>query len=346
MENFLIEYRDPLFGILIFFALVFITAFFSYVWGILKSREEKNSLARFARQFENCADEECLALSQAKAIPLRPLAWLALAYYKSGEYEKSIAIYLGILGRIDDPAFKQEILTALGKTYFKAGFLKRSRDIFLEVLKFFPRNREALEYLLVVYEKLMQYDKAMDVLESLEELECDVRVEKVYVSTLSVINDVRLGEVQKTAALAALYQEHRVLERLFFSYLFARDAVLAWRLLKPENYAELVDILWQLPTDKLDRRSIENHPFLCELYTARGDFLCASASEIFELSVLIGLRRSGFDKATLRFEYLCNSCKNILPVSFHRCPHCLSIGSAKPQIILAKAECETSESLL
>ncbi|MCD8543520.1 MAG: hypothetical protein LRY52_01260 [Sulfurospirillum cavolei] len=40
MDNFFIAYRDPLFGVIILCAIVFVISFANYWWGVLKQRRE------------------------------------------------------------------------------------------------------------------------------------------------------------------------------------------------------------------------------------------------------------------------------------------------------------------
>ena len=66
------------------------------------------------------------------------------------DYNKAISVYLTLLEHVNDRVKKEELLELLGTTYFKGGFLQRSKDIFLRILKFSPRNKNALKYLLLV----------------------------------------------------------------------------------------------------------------------------------------------------------------------------------------------------
>ncbi len=68
----------------------------------------------------------------------------------------------------------------------KVAFLQRSNDIFLRILKFSPRNKNALKSLLLVNEKLKNFKKAKEITQALEELNVDVSVEKVYFDTLII----------------------------------------------------------------------------------------------------------------------------------------------------------------
>jgi len=93
------------------------------------------------------------------------------------------------LKRVKDKDKKQYLLSSLGKSYFVAGFLKRAEEVFLESLRLHPRNNKSLKYLSVVYEKLKEYDKALEVLSSLEELGVDVARAKRVSKSFEIFTD-------------------------------------------------------------------------------------------------------------------------------------------------------------
>ena len=47
MNTFFIEFRDPLFSVIIFFAIIFIITFFSYWWGRYRRKEDSRHLDKF-----------------------------------------------------------------------------------------------------------------------------------------------------------------------------------------------------------------------------------------------------------------------------------------------------------
>ena len=326
MDNFLIEYRDPLFGILVFFVLVFIVSFFSYWWAYYKRKEQENEIARFFSKFEECADEEILSIK--KRDTKKSFLLLANAFEKSGDFEKAIAIYLNLSKMIDEPVEKYELLKRLGFVYFKIGFLEKSKDIFIEVLKFFPRDKESLKYLMVIYEKLQQFDKALEVLESLEELGIE-KNEINYIRALKLVKSF----TSDIDALLKIYNETDEHSRLIFEYLFNHYPISVWEHLKPKDYRYLSDILWRLPKEKIDFKVVEKDPFLSQLYSAKGFLKNKKESDIFELNILLNLKK---DIADLDFEYLCRECKNIFPLPFTRCPKCLSPKSPLVEFVLTK----------
>ncbi len=345
MNSLFIEYRDPLFGIIVFFVLVFVIALFSYWWGRFKTKDDHRHLDRFLRQFKTAPSETELKelLSSSK---ISSKSWLLLAdsYSKNGQYEKSIEIYYGLLANKQEDVNKKEIMFLLGRTYFKAGFLERSKNVFLEILKANPRTPQALRYLLLIYEHLRDYKSALSVLEPLDELGEDVKSDKIYLETILLLNDYTIDENEKTQKLLALYKEHRRLTYLIFEYLFKKHPKLAWQNLDQSQCERVSDLLWNLSLDAIDFDIISQNVYLRELFSAKGFVALEKNSSVFEFDLLINLRKTDYKGATLTFEYICKQCKQIYPFAFHRCPSCHAIDSVLSEPIISKEYSENNNS--
>ncbi|MEA3372904.1 MAG: hypothetical protein U9Q62_04360 [Campylobacterota bacterium] len=336
MDAFFIEFRDPLFGVIVFFILVFTISFFSYWWGRFKTKEDHRYLDRFIKEFHHLPPEQELKELMESSMSEKSWMLLAHAYTQNGDYEKSIEIYQTVAEKQSDPQRRHETLFLLGKTYFRAGFLERAKVLFLEILKHAPRTTQALRYLLLVYEQLHQYDNALEVLDPLDELNSDTRLDRLYLECISIINDTALQTSDKAAQLLRIYKDHHLLIYLIFEYLFTHDSTLAWEHLDHSEAKRISDILWRLPEEKCDLAIIAQNGYLRELFNARGVGNLADQSSTFELDILIKLGQHEQSGATLSYEYLCRSCKHILPFPFHRCPNCYAIDSIMSQPILTK----------
>ena len=108
---------------------------------------------------------------------------------------------------VNDRVKKEELLELLGTTYFKGGFLQRSKEIFLRILKFSPRNKNVLTHLLLVYEKLKDYKKAKEITDSLEELDNDMSIDKIYLDSLIILNDSELSYEKRTELIYEIFKE-------------------------------------------------------------------------------------------------------------------------------------------
>lgn len=334
MNTFFIEFRDPLFSVIIFFTLIFVITFFSYWWGRYKKSEHSKHLNRFLQQFNTLPSKsELKILITEGGLPEKSWLLLASSYYKSGDYEKAIEIYNEIL-RVGEKSNAREILFLLGKTYFKAGFLERAKNVFLEILKKNPRTPEALHYLLLVYEYMKDYKSALEVLEPLDELNEEVALESAYLHALDCLASESLTPQQKAQKLLEIYKQSHHLAYLVFEYIFKVDAQLAWKNIDSSQSELLTELFWRCDSKDLDLDIITHNAYLRELYTARGDVKLAASSRVFELDVLINLE--GKAHATLSFEYICDACKSTFPFVFYRCSACHTIDSARAEYSLSK----------
>ena len=348
MSSFFIEFRDPLFSIIVLFAIIFAISFFSYWWGRYRTKDNYRYLNRFLRQFHTLPTQQELKELVHKS-DLSPRAWLLLAdsYRKNGDYEKAIDIYSELLQLENIDINRRDVMFLLGKTYFKAGFLGRSRDVFLEILRRNPRTPQALHYLLLVYEYMRDYNAATEVLEPLDALNEDISKEALYLRLLALLQAPDIDETLKKQELLFLYKEHKTLHRMVFEYLFRIDPQAAWEVLESEVYRQIADILWQLEKKDVSQRHIESSGFLRELYSAKGYIEDAKRSDIFELDVLINLPREV--GADLAFEYVCGECKVTYPFSFNRCGSCHAIDTVRLEYNLvekSKGSYEAGDSFL
>ena len=334
MNTFFIEFRDPLFSIIIFFTIIFVITFFSYWWGRYKRKEDSKHISKFLQQFRTLPSHNELKILIAEGgLPEKSWLLLANAYYKNGDYEKSIEIYNEILN-VGNRKNVRETMFLLGKTYFKAGFLERSKDVFLEILKKHPRTPEALHYLLLIYEYMKDYKSALEVLEPLEELNEEIMLESAYLQALYCLESQSLTKEEKVQRLLQIYKNSHRLAYLVFNYIFKADPQSAWQNIDMSKSELLSELFWRCDSKNLNLDIITNNDYLRELYTARGDVKLATNSSVFELDVLIKLE--GKSNATLSFEYVCDNCKGTYPFAFNRCSSCHAIDSARVEYSLSR----------
>ena len=140
MEQLLPAYNDPLFSILLIVVISLVIAVATYGWSVYKQQKEQGKLLKFLDKFDSA---EC-ALDTAdmpfEEHMLKPLTLLAKAFENSGEYHKSISIYLYLIKHISEDFGKLELMERLGNTYLHAGFLERAKSIYLEILRKRPRQ--------------------------------------------------------------------------------------------------------------------------------------------------------------------------------------------------------------
>ncbi len=334
MDSFYIGYRDPLFGIIVFFLLVFIISFVSYWWSVYKERDEEKSIRKFIKKFQiQNGDDEYKIIFEDKNLTLDTIILLAKSYEKIGEYEKSIGIYLYALTIYKKRIQKQNILFLLGKVYLRVGFLERAREIFIKALKISPRHKDSLKYLTITYELLKEYSKAEEALDALEELGVDVKMDKIYIKAMRISredipNDKKEKELSKLTHL-------RSTQRIYVEFVMKNSMRLDFKKIEEFDMKNLFDILWRLDDLTYAKEVAENKPFLKDIMSAKGVIEQEKECEIFELEVIKNLNKTGYKKADLSFEYFCNHCKNSYPFYFSRCPSCHTIDSCDvvPQLV-------------
>lgn len=191
MDFFFVEYRDPMFGLLVLVALVLVVALLHYAWRTLSSKSQKKGLEGFIKKFD-IADEH-KDLLRTSSLSLENLHFLAGIFTKSGEFEKAIQIYLIALEKIKDKGEQEAIFYDLAEVYFRAGFLQRSVEVLLNALNLCPRNEKALKLLKIVYLRLKRYDEVLQSLDALFELGCEVSKEREFINVIALKNGAQSG---------------------------------------------------------------------------------------------------------------------------------------------------------
>ena len=336
----LIEYRDPLFGIIILFIVIFSISFLTYTYTLYKEKKSRKEYRKLIKRFElgTLKEDDYVHLYKTYNLPFDSILLLASTFIHNGQYNKAINVYLTLLEHVTQSVQKEELLEYLGSTYFKSGMLKRAKDIYMQILKFSPRNKTALKHLIFIFQKLKDYDKANEVLDALDELDEDIIKDKIYINLLKIIDDPILSFDIKSTQLYNNFKINKKLNRLVASYLIQFNKPLFWDHCLEFNLYEVIDILWYLEFDDINFSKVEQSTFLSELYSAKGYINNTTFSDIFELQVLISTKNSNVQvDLDLNFEFFCNKCKKTHPIYESRCPHCYSILTFRVEPKLAKS---------
>jgi tetratricopeptide (TPR) repeat protein len=289
--------RDPLFQIILFLIIILLTVLVTIAVGRIKEHLKEKELKNFLKDFEYLEIENVkLDNSSIEALFL-----LAKAYYKEGEYEKALKIYLWINKNIKST----EILKKIAKLYFKAGFLEKAKNIAYQVLKIKPRDKEMLKILLIIDEKLGNFKEMIDIIEIFEELGVDLAEEKANALIKYIQNgkNCELEFCKGFKTIEDVYKKYPFIKREYLEFLFRTHSQKAYELID-ENYHKYIDLFFNrndIPKKiKDDKWKIyKNTPF-----------------EIKALNYL------PLNLATLEFEYICSNCKKIFPLYSTRCPNC------------------------
>src|SRR5574344_2922383 len=156
--------------------MIFLISFFTYSYGVYKEKSARKDYRKLSRRFElgKLKENDYVNLYKTYNLPFDSILLLASTFLHKGDYNKAINVYLSLLETVKDRAKKEELLELLGTTYFKGGFLQRSKDVFLRILKFSPRNKNVLRNLMLVNDKLKDYKKSLEICEALNELNVDI----------------------------------------------------------------------------------------------------------------------------------------------------------------------------
>ena len=348
MDNIILEYRDPLFGIILLVALIFLISFVTYSFSIYKERLAREDYRKLSLRFElgKLKEEDYVHLYKTYNLPFDSILLLASSFLHKGDYNKAISVYLTLLEHVNDRVKKEELLELLGTTYFKGGFLQRSKEIFLRILKFSPRNKNALNHLLLVYEKLKDFQKAKEITACLEELDKDMSVDKIYLYSLIILNDSILSYEKRTELLYEIFKENKIIERIFVSFLIQFNKPFFWEHVKEFDCSKYTDVMWYLNFDDINFDKVLQNNFLVELYNAKGylDTLKHSSDFDFDILILINTHEHKI-KASLDFEFVCTICKHSYPIFDTRCPHCHNILTLDVKHRLTKSFYTSNQSL-
>ena len=349
MDNILPAYNDPLFSLLVIILLVLIVAVSSFVMGNMKEERKRKSLKHFFDKFSTKN-----AMLEIEKIPfenrlIQPLTLLAHAFTNQGEYQKSINLNLYLIKNISNFSDKEEILEQLGQTYLKAGFLKRSESIFLEILHKHARNKDALYHLGIVYELLNDYDKALETIQPLKILGEETQTLEAHLRLSKLLADKNISSTQKVDKLERLLKDKHYAYRRIITALFSLDLNRAWKNLQTDKIGLILDLLWSLPSSNLNLDIISSDERLLALYRAKGlieNEEPTVKSNIFTIDAIISARNSGNFTVDLEFSYGCGKCKQHFPITFIRCPNCYTINAIQIKEKLAKKQSQTGYTLL
>ncbi len=318
MQHFNFLYKDSLFSIALFTFIIALVILLEQARAYLTRKRNKRFLQKFAQNQNAYASSENLdeLLKHAK---ISSLMFLARAYSKIADIEMSIEILKGLLNRSLKDEEKIAVLDLLAENYFSVGYLQKTKDTVKEILRFSPRNVEALLKLLHAYELEKDYSKALETLECLEELEVvEIETIKNYLYLMHLIENK-----EDAAKILHVAKNSPDLKKIALNYLKSYDEKLFWQEIDAtERLENLLDLLWDM---NIPAFILEKHALLQDIARSQGLLLDNKPCQIFELEVLRALLHSPM-KARLTFEYRCKHCKQIFPFESHRCPVCYQLA--------------------
>ncbi|MCQ2624288.1 hypothetical protein JT088_04525 [Helicobacter pylori] len=318
MQHFNFLYKDSLFSIALFTFIIALVILLEQARAYFTRKRNKKFLQKFAQNQNTYASSENLdeLLKHAK---ISSLMFLARAYSKIADIEMSIEILKGLLNRPLKDEEKIAVLDLLAENYFSVGYLQKTKDTVKEILRFSPRNVEALLKLLHAYELEKDYSKALETLECLEELEVpEIETIKNYLYLMHLIENK-----EEAAKILHVSKASLDLKKIALNHLKSHDENLFWQEIDAtERLENVIDLLWDM---NIPAFILEKHALLQDIARSQGLLLDNKPCQIFELEVLRTLLHSPM-KARLTFEYRCKHCKQIFPFESHRCPVCYQLA--------------------
>ena len=333
MNIFSIQTSDPLFSIIVVLILTLITLIITYFSSKYKSNKEQESIANLIKKYNYSKDENSvISLIENNLIPTSSAIFIAKSLESSGDYNESIKIYLTLLEKAKTKSEQLPLFQGLGGAYFKAGFLQRSKDIFLKALYIFQRDTISLNYLCIINEHLRDYKSAMEVLEPLEELNVQTKNLRGYLELSNLINTKKKNISDK---IIELVKENIFLSRQALTYLIRNDLSKVWEHIEVFDFEDSIDLFWYLDKKDVDLDKIKTNKYLIEVFQARR-FIDDFENSIFEFDVVSKLNRQNGEYADISFEYVCNECKNIAPIYNNRCHNCHALMALSPRPMITK----------
>ncbi|WP_305876066.1 hypothetical protein [Helicobacter pylori] len=318
MQHFNFFYKDSLFSIALLTFIIALVILLEQARAYFTQKKNKKFLQKFAQNQNAYASSENLdeLLKHAK---ISSLMFLARAYSKIADIEMSIKILKGLLNRPLKDEEKIAVLDLLAENYFSVGYLQKTKDTVKEILRFSPRNVEALLKLLHAYELEKDYSKALETLECLEELEVpEIETIKNYLYLMHLIENK-----EDASKILHVAKNSPDLKKIALNHLKSYDENLFWQEIdKTERLENMIDLLWDV---NIPVFILEKHALLQDIARSQGLLLDNKFCQIFELEVLRALLHSPI-KAHLTFEYRCKHCKQIFPFESYRCPVCYQLA--------------------
>jgi len=305
------DFRDPLFSVIMFFVIVLLSALITIGLGKIREYIRSKKLDEFLKDFEYIKIEN-LKLDDAS---IDALYLLAKAYEKEGDYEKSLKIYLWISKSVKSV----EILRDIATLYYKAGFLEKAKNTAYQILSMKPRDTKTLKLMLFIDEKLDNLNEIVNVLEIFEELEIELLEEKAYaLFKLSLKKDCDIDFCKDIRNIEDVYKKYPFIRREYLRELFKKDPQKAYEEIPDDEIYDYIDLFWY-------RYDIPYEEKFMNILAAKRMAECDKKAP-FEIEILKQLKKGFGD---LEFEYICQNCKKIFPLYSTRCPNCHQLFKQK-----------------
>ncbi len=342
MLDFIGDYRNPIVGICVLLFIIAFVAVFDSIKNKQRNRKRQELLSNLSKSFNsidlNQGVQDFIKYSNNST---QTLILIAQTYAKAGDHEQAISIYKTLNECVKNADEKANILEFLGESYYKAGFIERSKVIFSEILHNYPHNIRVLEYYIRTCENLKQYDEALSALECLEELYNNFSVNnknaqkiinmKNYFNVMQICNDHSISLIQQQEQLLSIYNRDASMHNVILRHFRLYNIGLFWqKILESNNVMQYLDMLWHFKKHEIPFDFISTHEDILEIYRAKGYINEYKNSSNFTLEVLQLLENySSGIKGDIEFIYYCDLCGGNSPFYTYRCSICAELGTIK-----------------
>ena len=169
MDNLVLEYRDPIIGILLLVFMIFLISFFTYSYGVYKEKSARKDYRKLSRRFElgNLKENDYINLYKTYNLPFDSILLLASTFLHKGDNNKAISVYLALLEHVKDRVKKGGHNVNTGK--LRARYLNTLQNLYPAIK---------------VADKVFLFDNS----EKIPELVAEIENEKMKINTNSLPN--------------------------------------------------------------------------------------------------------------------------------------------------------------
>ena len=167
MDFLFIESRDPIFGLIVLVLSVILVVILSYFWGIFAKKNANEHIDKFLEKFGQNSDKSKILETLSK-LESSEQTKIATALFNMGDYQNAVIFYEKAIENATNLEIKTKLFSLLGTAYIKAGFIDKAKHAFESLLELKTRDKNALFYLIFIYEKMKDFKNAKICLDALE----------------------------------------------------------------------------------------------------------------------------------------------------------------------------------
>lgn len=330
MES-LISYKDPLFGVIILSIIITIISIINFSLYKFRKYKEKSQVEKILNDFyEPELEDKYANLLYNEIISIDFLIDLMKSSYEIGNFDKTISIGMSLIKHIQEPLLKQRAIKTLALTYCKIGFLMRSINLFKESLYINPEDTEALKCLVFLFDKINKDKEAIQVLESLQELNVDIEKYTIYFEIKKIIQNKKMNIEKKIKKLKKIIKKYPYTNRVLIDFFIKNEIKdLSIFLSDKANAINAIDIIYSLKEKIPNVENYDLNQDIKIIFMIKGWLKSELIeSSLYQLDTLLHFALIKKEhKLQLAFGYSCHSCKKPLSNYTNICPYCLDVFS-------------------